>query len=96
MKDKRIIRIQNLKLQKIRIEFRKLWLKWAIDTIHKLSKEMDSLKIYFEGRRINIVDRDADILRKYRELQETVANIKAWASQSILRCRICSQTDKDM
>ena len=95
MKDKRIIRIQDPKLQKIRNEFRKLLLAWKNDLIRKLEEQRRALKI-IEGKRVAIVDRDAETLKKYRALQETVANIRAWASQSILRCRTCGQTDKDM
>jgi len=95
MKDKRIIRIQDPRLQKIRNEFRKLLLAWKNDLIRKLEEQRRALKI-IEGKRVAIVDRDAETLKKYYELQETVANIRAWASQSILRCRTCGQTDKDM
>jgi len=96
MKDKRVIRIQNPKLQKIRNEFRKLFDCWLDDEIYRIDEEMDSLKIDSEGRRVAIVDRDAETLKKYRKLQETVANLTALGNQSILRCHTCGRTDKDM
>ena len=57
MKDKRIIRVKNSKLQKIRNEFRKLIDCWRSDVIQELSNEMYSLKINSEGKRVPIVDR---------------------------------------
>ncbi|MHA1106003.1 MAG: hypothetical protein ACTSPN_09845, partial [Promethearchaeota archaeon] len=94
MKDKRIIRIQDPKLQKIRNEFRKLLLAWKNDVIRKLEEQRRALNIDPDGKLI--IDMDEATLKKFHELQETVANIRAWASQSILRCRTCGQTDKDM
>jgi hypothetical protein len=96
VKDKRIIRIKDPRHQKIRNEFRKLFLKWGNDTIHKLEVQRRAMKINSEGKRVAIVDRDAETLKKYRELQETVANLTALGNQSILRCHTCGRTDKDM
>lgn len=96
MKDKRIIRIENPRLQKIRNEFRKLFLSWKNDIIRRLNKEMDSLMINEEGKRVGVLHMDGGTLKKFRELQETIADLTALGNQSILRCHTCGRTDKDM
>ncbi|MHA1669336.1 MAG: hypothetical protein ACTSV5_02030 [Promethearchaeota archaeon] len=78
MKDKRIIRIQDPKLQKIRNEFRKLFLAWKNDVIRKFGKQRSAMRIGPDGKLI--IDMDKATLKKFHELQETVANIRAWAS----------------
>jgi len=96
MKDKRIIRIKNPRLQTIRNEFRKLFLGWKNDVIPRLNKEMALLMINEEGKRVGVMHMDEKILKKFRELQETVANLTALENQPILRYYTCGRTDKDM
>ena len=94
MKDKRVIQIQDPRLQKIRNEFRKLLLAWKNDLIRKLEEQRRALNIDPDGKLI--IDMDEATLKKFYALQDTVANIKAFARQSILRCHTCGRTDKDM
>jgi hypothetical protein len=94
MKDKRIIRIKEPRHQKIRNEFRKLFLAWKSDTIHKLEVQRRALNIDPDGKLI--IDMHEATLKKFHKLQETVANLTALGNQSILRCHTCGRTDKDM
>ena len=80
MKDKRIIKIKDLKLQKIRNEFRNLFLCWKNDVIRKMNIQRRAMLIDSEGKRISTLEMEAQTEKKFRALQETIANITAWGS----------------
>ena len=97
MKDKRIIRIKDPRLRKIRNEFRNLWFIHYESIYKRLSTEMRRLRFDGEGKLLGPDEmKDADVLNIYHSLQRSQQDLREDFKRSICMCYTCGRIDLDM
>ena len=97
MKDKRVIKIKDPRLRKIRNEFRKLWFNWRDSIWDQLRGEMEKLRHDEEGKLLGADDMgDKGTLKRFRSLQSKQQDLTMDFGISICKCPTCGQIDKDM
>ena len=95
MKDKRVIRVKDPKLRKIRDEFRKLWSAVDDQLRREIQDELNSMRFDENGHRILISERSPENLEHYRSLQLAQSNLRARFKGSICMCTICGTMESD-
>ena len=96
MRDKRAITIRDSRLQKIRNNFRDLFLKAISVEWNRLFDEMDKLRYMSDGTRRTIDDFSPSELKQYRSYQDQQSELRMLADKSICKCVACRKPDRDM
>jgi len=96
MRDKRAIIIKSQELQKIRNEFRKLFLKAISVKWNEFFDEMDKISRYEDGTPKSVKKMTSSEERRFRYLQKEQSRLKDFANRSICKCIACGSPDRDM
>ncbi|MHA1670185.1 MAG: hypothetical protein ACTSV5_06345 [Promethearchaeota archaeon] len=97
MKDKRVIRIRDPRLRKIRNEFRKLWSAVDSSIWRRLRDEMEKLRHDEGGKLLGANEmEDKGTLNRFRSLQSKQQDLRMDFELSICMCATCGQLDVDM
>jgi len=97
MKDKRVIKIKDPRLRKIRNEFRNLWSSAETVRWRGFGDEMEEIRFdKNDDHRILIEERSPENLKYYRSLQEAQQDLRENFRRSICMCYTCGRADLDM
>ena len=96
MKDKRIVRVKNPKLRKIRNEMRELLLQARDADLNKITHEMELMEFDKDDNRITIDELAPSQLERFRRLQQMKYENREIGRKSICLCYNCGKSDQDM
>lgn len=97
MRDKRIIKIRNFRLRKIRNELRLLWHSVSSSQWNKITDELEEMMFdKNDGHRVLISERSPENLKYYRSLQDERNQLRENIRMSICECASCGRADRDM
>ena len=97
MKDKRVIKIKDPRLRKIRNEFRKLWSAAESAEWKHFRAEMEKLCFDEEGNFLDVDQmKERGVLKIYHSLQRKQQDLTMDFGISICKCPTCGRIDVDM
>lgn len=97
MKDRRIIKIRNPLLRKIRDEFRLLWHAALNSRWNEIFDEMERIDSNENGRLLTVEEMEEyGVLERYRFLQVAKNELSMRIKLSICQCATCGRADRDM
>ena len=96
MKDKRIVRIMDPKLRKIRNEMREILNCFLEAEWNKAFNNRKRLLYGVDGKRRTIDDMSSEELQQFRVLQQKQNEIRKIGDHSICMCYTCGKPDQDM
>jgi hypothetical protein len=95
MKDKRIIRIRDPKIQKARDTFRKVIFEAIRAESRSIHNEWRQIGSYNDDASKSVDDLTPKELKRFRELQTLENNLRALLRSSIITCSQCGRLEGD-
>ena len=97
MKDKRVIKIKDPRLRKIRNEFRLLWLAATSSEWNQISDKMEKIGSDDKGKALSVNEmKEKGVLGRFRFLQNERSELDEKVKLSICQCATCGRADLDM
>ena len=97
MKDKRVIKIKDPRLCKIRNEFRKLWSAAESIEWRHFRAEMEKLCVDERGNFLDVDQmKERGVLKVYHSFQQKQQDLREDFKRSICMCYTCGRADSDM